>query len=912
MKKILSCILMLAMLIGIVPMSLAAEENLNSAEIFAQGMGIINNYDRDKTITRAEFASILANLCGLIDEDADKKEWQDSNYTAPKDETADLDIKNRTFYDVDASHPYYAEILAVCQKGYMRGVSENLFAPEYNLAMKDSVRVFINMLGYAQMYEMNTSTPSSIGLLDGITTDLARPATMGDIVKLIYNSLDINIMELKITGGNTANYVESDETFMTAVLKMGKIKGVMTDNGETSFTGPSNIGADEVQVGNVKAKLTEETQYAREYLGHQVDMYYRDIDDEYIVAFVQLGKNDEAVTFDIKNFEGFNNGKISYFDGKKTITEEIDVPAYMIYNGEAKTVFDENTFNFKSGDVTLVATEGSKYDVIIVNCYEFAVVKSRNTNEGVVYNKLKVPGKEDLNSINCTEEKDYEKVIIKSNDGTMLAFSDLAENDVLNIKRNSKDIYITVSRDPVKEFKVIGKGKDDNNRNVITNGENEYIVSDYFDNSTAKTDFVMGGIYTVYLDMFGKVIWAEKADSSESVGILTQVLCNEDDELRFARIYTAAGELKKFDIPEKIKVNGSTKKLEKFVTELQNYYGKAVMYELNDEGQLVKIVLPEAFGTFGDTGWYEIAPEGTYTYNANDNDLSRMMYYVKSKATLFTCPEDAAKYKEEKEFSVNKVVFVDTNTYTAVGYAKDKYSVIPDVIILRENATVGDTAAEGNILLIEKISQGLNIDDEPIKILSGYRIQDKGIKYEELTVNSECVMVQREGGEVDQSGDISVVGPRKVSELSKGDIIRFKLNSQNEIISIRTAYDLDTKKCFSTGAGEEGNANGSTLAGYAWLRSGESVRITKDTSTLPSAVTITDATSVKDNLLAFRVNCPNAILVVETENNKASKIYQGTLDDLITYQDINNSSKTNILVLLTHWSSAMRGAVIYK
>ena len=930
MKKLISCLIMLSVFFSTVPI-VSATENYNNAEVFAKGIGLIKEekYIKDKVITRAEFAGLLADLLRLNDLNADEKEWQENNFSVNSNETALIDASARRFKDVDVSHPYYSQIIAVCQKGYMRGVSEKNFAPEYNLVMGDAVRVFINMLGYAEMANMNYGIANSIGLVDGISTAMDKPATEGDIIKLIHNALDINVLEIKFNGTDLI-YETSDETFMSAVLKMDKVKGIMTDNGHTSFKEESIIGESQVQVGGIIANISEDTEYVRDFIGHKVELYYYIDGDEYEVQYAEIARDDNSFSFNIADFENFDGKSISYFNGKRSVNEKLADTVNMIYNGEAKTIFNETVFDFESGEVTLVDTMGNGYDLIIVTCYEFAVISSKNVNEEVIYNKIKNPLKPDLNKIDYSIDGTYERVTIKDTAGNNLSVADLRENDVLNILRNSKEMEITVSKISVDGFKVQGIEKDDFGRTIIADSENKYMITDEYEHSTEKTDFMVGSTYTVYLNQFNMVVWAEKYAGGESIGILTRVRYSEEEAepFREVRIFTSGGKLEKITAAEKIRINDVNKKFEKAVTELEDYYGKAIMYTLNADGVLTNITTAEPFGALGDRGWYEIGSERTYKYAQNDKDLSQLMYYVEGITMLFTVPTDPAEYGNEKAFSVNTHAFSDGQSVTATGYAKDKYSVIPDCLVIKkETVGVGAVSVLSDIFVIDKISTGLNSEDEVVKVMTGWEIDisEKKLSYTQQPVSDECIMVdQKNGYEIDPNGNVELTGPRTFSELSKGDIIRYDKDANGNIFKIRIAYDCSTGSYFNTGAGGfgsdvplysdsyAGSTAGSTWAGYLLTKSGIGVRITKGTNILPGSVDLMDVEGLENSLRAFKIDRPNAILVVEKNDGGTIKMYRGSLEDLTTYQESGSNAGTDILVMLTHWTSATRGTVIYK
>lgn len=920
MKKILSCIIILALFLSSVQY-VSAETDYSKAEKFAIGMKLINeeNYNGDKLITRSEFAAMLCTLLSLNNENAAQEEWTENVKREEDSQTADISIENRTFKDVDVSHPYYAQIMSVVKANYMVGVSADYFAPEHNLVMKDAVKVFMKMSGRSVMENENqsvTDIANECGALKGIGTSLNEPTTYESVIRLIYNMLDINVIEVKFETGADVSYQVSDKTFMNAVMKIDRTKGVMNDNGFTTFTGESSLGVDRIRVGNITVTVPETMGNVRDYIGRTVEIYYDIADkDEYILKSIAVSDKDNAETFDIKDFVGFKNGRISYYSGKKTITRNLASNVYMIYNGEAKTAFDEDTFDFEEGDVTVASTDGDKYDLIIVNKIEKIVVNSRNAQSQLVYSKIKSGA---LGSLDLSDKAVSGKVVIKTGEGKEIAFDDLKENDVLSVKRNSREVYITVSVTTVEGYTVKEVSRDDDEFVYVSDGENKYCIRNVFYGYSDRCSINSGGIYTLYLDNAGCVAWMEMFSGVETFGIVTKVIYDENEEAdgyRAIKIYTTGGKILSYKCPEKIKINYKKVKFENYISYLEEYIGEPVLYKLDKDGLIESIITPESFGEFKDRGWYVIAPEGKYQYAANDRDLSKMMYYVPGTTNLFTIPQDVSDFGDEKNFSVNTHSFSDNESVTAIGYAYDKYSVIPDVMVLKTNATIGGEASDANIFVIDKIGVGLNESDEEVTIIEGYNIAAKSASYTKLIVNPECVMVQRTGGEVDKTKPESEVGPRTYSELKSGDVIRFEKNAKNELTSIRIAFDYSTGQRFNCGVGNDSmtyNASGSTYAGYVVTKSGIGVRITNGLDTLPASIDLRKIEDIKSSLFAFKINCPDAIIVVEKKSNGKLNMQKGSLDDIIPYLDCNSTDRTSKLVFLTHWSSAAQGAVIYK
>lgn len=209
-KKILTTFLSASMFFGMFTAYVSAEEiaDYTKAETLCIGLGCISEeeYQRDKTVTRGEFAKIISDLCGF-DTDTSDEDWNNSTYGDDKDsELTVINENNGYFDDVDKSHPYYNEIMAVYGASYMKGISERRFAPEYDITVLEASKVIIDMLGYAKPAELGGGYPTgyekiaaSTGLINGVRNDFRSIATQGDVICIIYNALNLNIMEFTLS-----------------------------------------------------------------------------------------------------------------------------------------------------------------------------------------------------------------------------------------------------------------------------------------------------------------------------------------------------------------------------------------------------------------------------------------------------------------------------------------------------------------------------------------------------------------------------------------------------------------------------------------------------------------------------------------------------------------------------------------
>lgn len=915
----------------------AADEGYTRAERICIGLGCMKEeeYQQDKVLTRGEFAKMIAGLLSL-DTDMDYSRWADSAYgDTNNEETAKIEQAGN-FEDVDRSYPYYNEIMAVCNAGYMRGISEKRFAPEYDITVLEITKVLADMAGYAKLAQLNGGYPagyektaSEMGLLSGISGNIRAVATEETALKLIYNVLDVKMREVSIS--QDVVYEESSKTFMEGVLKIYKVRGAVLDNGAAAVGAPSGIRENQIKVSGVTAQLPDNMKYCRKYIGKRVDMYYTYDDDigEYTAKYIELLESDISVTFAAEDFVSYKNGKITFAAGNKTVTKTISQNADMIFNNRFKSYYTADIFEFEDGDITLCATDGSAYNLIVINKYEFAYAEGVNVSESTIYNGYKSSSQTGINIIELTDEFYPDFIDIYDALGKEIGVEDIKTGDVLNILRCEGGIEITVSEETVSDFKLKAFGDADSGngeRKLISDGTREFeVLKSYYTQNNAVS-FSVGETYKLFLNRFGHVVWMQKNENSERrIGIILKVYYDEDETPegeRVLTIYTDGGERKKFNVSEKIKFNGKRAKYKDLQSELNAEKGNPVLFETDSDGTITAVTASADYGeqNADKRGWCRINPPGAeYYFGGNGNDFDRFFYYVSGGTKVFTTPEtfSAEEYADDANFSVGVMGFSDNQSYQVEAFASSPDSVEAEVIVYRK--IIGNAGEVNTIgaFLISSVSYGLTDDDEEVLQLKGYQMNMSNPvpEYKVIKIDPDAIMVSAgdssvdAGKQIEPDADINTVGPRVPQELEAGDIIRYETNPRDLVNVIRIAYDYSTAKAFCAGKSNStrGFGTGSTYAGGVISRYGTGVRIA--TGKTPQSINYSDYTDVKNNIKGFRItNCP--ILVVEKKGKKID-VKQGTLDDLITYNDCLNDNYDRLAVL-TYYTALTYGTVIYK
>lgn len=187
MKRTLSLVLALVMLLGTIPV-FAADSAVEQAA-FLEEMGVLKgNTAGDLMLTaelkREDSVVMLARLLGL---EAAAEAWEG----AP------------TWTDLP-DNPYYVSFLAWAQEaGYYQGHSNLRFGFGETISANDFALVLLRALGYAEVgddsWETAFEDATELGLLEGLTVDKTGKLLRGDMAVMVYLALGTEMAE----GGKT-------------------------------------------------------------------------------------------------------------------------------------------------------------------------------------------------------------------------------------------------------------------------------------------------------------------------------------------------------------------------------------------------------------------------------------------------------------------------------------------------------------------------------------------------------------------------------------------------------------------------------------------------------------------------------------------------------------------------------------
>lgn len=465
MKKIIGLFLTIAMLLssmtGVFAATTPFEDIDTEATTVLYNLGVIcgdenGAFNPEDEITRAEFAKILCTAYG----------------------TGDIAPVATKFADVASTHWAAGYINRANELGFIHGYGDGNFGPEDSLTYEQAIKLIVAALGYTYMADDNGGYPAGYMMVasdNDITknVDIANataPAKRIDVMKMLYNALEVGMMK-RTTYGTEAKYEVTTDTLLANKLRYTKVDGVISDTWKHNKTMSENTVSFDGEI--VK---TEDAEIA-DLLHYPVVAYMKDVDDELVIDFAVVNGKKIKTTV-ITDMECFDDSdaddddktsatQISYWvdkDNDKRITVvDVATDATYIVNTAIvnKELYDTAAeFMALTGTVELIDyTNDGKIDIVNIKSYDVRQVARTIENKIIVNGKPTIDLSEDVVA-------SYSITL----NGKSADISDLAENDVLWVAYGNDTVEIIATRNS-----VVGKVSEVGNDNeVIINGV-EYV-----------------------------------------------------------------------------------------------------------------------------------------------------------------------------------------------------------------------------------------------------------------------------------------------------------------------------------------------------------------------------------------------------------------------------------------------------
>lgn len=520
MKKVVNSVLASALALTVAPMAFAAEEAATTAPKMdadmektvkrLEALGLVTGYGNgdygvERTITRAEFATLVVRARGL-------------------EQGAKLAQFSNTYTDVRSTDWFAGFVNVASGEEIVKGFPDKSFKPQNQVTYAEAVTMIVRALGYEPAVKgvwpnSMISKASELNIARSITTP-NNAATRGDIFKMLDNSLRVDLMERK-GYGTEATYEITKETLLTKYLKvtvrdMEWAQEAGNDSDDLPLVtnvpaiGLGKIKANEVTlngkdagIGNTTYKVADGIN-ANDFAGQHVQVWIKD-DREDVIVWME-GSTDEEVIMD-RLGEFTLKGKLLE-DPKDLSNSDLADLKLELDASEKSYRFNKNTqvtYNFtrfndavdglkeiiKDNSESPGYTFGAK--VVLDNNNEIAyihVIDDQTMNkedEGVKYgseviskidaDKKKITNR-DNDKFNELEDKEEGKDFLVFLNGKPAKFSDLKEGMVYSVyyADGDEDKLLVFATDTVVEGKVDKVVSRNNNDYRLTIGDKTYRI----------------------------------------------------------------------------------------------------------------------------------------------------------------------------------------------------------------------------------------------------------------------------------------------------------------------------------------------------------------------------------------------------------------------------------------------------
>ncbi len=801
----------------------------------------------------------------------------------------------RRFQDVPNNHYAFNYINAAFKLGYITVPENKMFYPDEKATADRALEIMLGMLNYTTYLKSSRETlrqtADRAGLLDGLS--LGEYITKGELAKLIYNSFTCGMLEGSGVQGVNAMFKVNKEKTTLSFHNWELITGNVTGNERTALF----YSAEPEAAGRVRIDTEtyfEGESFAGDLLGYNVDaVITKETSGTPTIIYAAADKKANVLTVKAEEIDSVTNMTFNYSE-RKHLALRNDM--LLVYNGLA-VKFDQSVLDIEYGDVTFISTSGGrKYDIVLVNEYESYVISNVAAAEKRLYVKR---GTFNQKAYIEFDNNIYQDVRIFKN-GVRATEADLVAGSAVAVyfADSDRDLITIEVGTSVTEGTISTSGlSESTGRQMLSFGDEEILIAP---NVFGEQYITLGEGVAVTLDFAGYAVEVKKAVVASNYGVITWLGYDDVNDTAMVKIFKADGKFATFNtVRDEFKlVTGKTVNrvsANDAKNVLANYVKtEIIMYGTNAEGLLNKIVFPESYdfnNELNNAGKFTLYKEYKDAVQADTSNCQGIAYG--STKTFVIPPDD--QYKDEGCKILANPGFEVAHGAVAGNKNFKFYNVglnaAAELCLYRKgvNATISDWESPVK-LVIQKIIQTINADDEEIYAVVGY----SGGQKVTIPIGKNATNI---GGATGTEGLYLVDNNEDEDGIDEsagfGDIITYALDADGGIAAYSFAYsDKGTRSAMGV-VYNQGNGYG-TGRTWTWIHGNAkyyqdgfmSIEFTSDSlRSVPMAETVpvyklnrTDKTFEAATLgdvvyKNFYANIKGSELVVHTSRGSGSEVF---------------------------------------
>ncbi len=635
------------------------------------------------------------------------------------------------YTDVPSEHWAGAYINLLHSLEVVSGNGTTGFAPDRTITLSEALKILVGAMGYTIYANQEggyptgyTSVASRIGMTKGV--EATGALTYADAMKLLYNCLDIGLMEQALP---EEQYYISDVTPRDNLLgnhKVGmvKLRGIVEASYSTYLHTPlADIEEGEISFYNMLMKSG--TSGAEKYVGYEVDVYVSTTNgSKYTVETVLPTENNTATTLGFEEVTTFSADKLTYADGDDEEEIAIEQGAVLIYNGR-RADFKAISKSMVNGYITLISNDGDKNaDVVFVYNYESGIVETINHDNAY----MTLGGGKTINGQKALRFDGTDKSVqfyFYDAELNKIEAEEIKNGDIVSIfaDKNSKLFYV-----------VKGKGSVEGTISELGSVPSRYAVidgSEYAIENNMADELRVGTQVKAHLSFNGKIARIEESDGAVLYGaiIATNAQTFASTKVQMLLPGAIADETEQADDPddeEIVSLVAKNSAIETFeLSDNVNYLGDrlsaadakaaidaviagmgyyVVEYKLNADGKISQLAIPEQVGT-----------PFSKTYNSDERTFGGTAggaFGVCDTTKAICVPSNKGVSAEDY---MTKIKMSHGRSYYVSSYAYNKDTYCVDLIVIKEAMvyqTTGSISTTSKIGLVESNSSKIDADGE--------------------------------------------------------------------------------------------------------------------------------------------------------------------------------------------------------
>lgn len=794
MKKLLVCILCMALIIPGQAFAINNNEAVDRAWEFAVELGIIDRtYEYSSKISRGDFAQFLFNIL-FCEEVEDEYESWFGDLFAEEDYNTIYTEKMSEFDDVAQSYACYEAVIKMNSMGIMQGVGNRQFQPEREITYTEAATAMVRVLGYSPMVKDNNyfATAGNLKLFKNIDAKKNESVSAQAAATIFYNCFDIDLMKADFSWGKPTYSVEEGLNLYEKFMAIYKAKGIVNENSITSIHGGNGVGKDKVGIEG-KVYDISLSRYMNDYIGREVEFYYKDDADadNVVLIYGYLTNRDDAICINADEIIDFEDYVISYEKDNRTVSKSVMKNAALIYNGQYKGTYSESDFAIENGDITLIRHKGKNgYNIVIINDYNSYYVTHVNYSEKII--SMKQYPNDMVKSIKMSDDviEEYKTSYVLES-GEKTNFESIKAGLIIDVIDNTDYKKIIISQKIVESFTVQSVNVEDNVELTDINGNTYVMPIELYDNLNIYKP-VVNNCYTILLNSFNKIAYILSGDLKveDNVVYIIGSFYDENSEMPgIIKILTRNNSIKRYEVADnaviklqddkkiKMKSNNDYRKFHQL-----NYSGIAsVKFDENLKINEIELPMVEKKQRDKRFGIFEKNDKAAWCGGSNNKFFQNAM--LSSNSVIFNI--NLAEQADYDRYRViNTDLLTDGQQYNISAYNFNSDSVIASCILLEGDLNISPDRKCKDMYIVSKEYKGLDEDDNIITIIEAYKVN--------VNQAPELVELQFEGEKEVTAKSFN----NKDLKIKKGDFIFCDFDGNGYVKDITVVYNIydDTNK----------------------------------------------------------------------------------------------------------------------